>query len=255
MPIPAAARNRSDLAPPPYGNDNIANALIIPDHRLALPLPELLLRRGGQHGGAAWRGERDADLRRRGLRQHPLVLLRGRPGGGCSTSSSTTRSRTAPGSASSGPASSYSTRTTAMASAARPAPPPRISGARSRPAPAPRSGPVCSCRSERCSTGSDGGTYDFYMRWHPDSDGDTLLDGGDRCPNEAGPTRLQRLSGQRRRQHPQSGRSLPGPARRFRRRHLRRMSGRRRRLAARGRQRQVPRPQPEPPQPQRPQAA
>ena len=49
---------------------------------------------------------------RRGLRQHPLVLLPGRPGGACSTSSSTTRSRTAPGAPVPGPASSSSTRTT-----------------------------------------------------------------------------------------------------------------------------------------------
>ena len=36
--------------------------------------------------------------------------------------------------------------------------------------------------------GTDGGTYDLNLRWHPDSDGDTLLDGADRCPSESGPT-------------------------------------------------------------------
>ena len=38
------------------------------------------------------------------------------------------------------------------------------------------------------SPAATGGTYDLNLRWHPDSDGDTLLDGADRCPNENGPT-------------------------------------------------------------------
>ena len=185
MPIPAGA-DRLRLAPPPFGNDDIANALIVPMTGSLCRFPnycfvqedsteadeelgETLTCSGENFDSTLWYyfevdrvGLLDVVINNTlpdgtgvGQFRPSFFIFNADDGNGFCGAASTTTSNFET-TLEAGPGTTLGTRVFVQIGA--------------------------------LLTGSDGGTYDFYMRWHPDSDGDSLLDGADRCPNESGPT-------------------------------------------------------------------